>query len=310
MKRLSDSARVAMTASPRCMSSSQSAGRGSRSDQAAEAAGDRLDRRQRVVQLVAEHADQTLPGLALLFAQRLAEVGEHEQVMRQAVLPERRLWRTSQRPLPPGKAIALTRGESAIAASRRGRAPRRVRSSRRSAVLPSRRSPARFTSCSRWRSSKVKTATSISTITLRSSAVASSASSRWPRSVSASAFTSSITSSSGSSLREPRARIEKSPSRSADSRFASVCSGSDDARAERGEEAEQAADDEDGERPLDLGRVVAGPEHDHRHDRARRGGGERQQEDALVVGQARAGGLTAVTLYPLRLRPPAAVYRP
>ena len=35
-----------------------------------QAAGDGLDRRERIVQLVAEHAHQTLPGLQLLFAQR------------------------------------------------------------------------------------------------------------------------------------------------------------------------------------------------------------------------------------------------
>ena len=55
-----------------------------------EAAGDRLDRRQRIVDLVADDADQSLPGLALLVAQRAADVGEHEQLMRTALLPERR----------------------------------------------------------------------------------------------------------------------------------------------------------------------------------------------------------------------------
>ena len=65
---------------------------------------------------------------------------------------------------------------------------------------------------------------------------------------------------------------------------------SDDARAKRGEEAEKAAADQDGEGPLDLGRVVAGPEDDHRHDRPRRGGGQREEEDALIVGQARRAG--------------------
>ena len=43
----------------------------------------------------------------------------------------------------------------------------------------------------------------------------------------------------------------------------------DDALAQREGEAQAEGDDDDGERPLDLGRVVAGPEEDER-DRARR----------------------------------------
>ena len=71
------------------MSSRQSAGGGSRSTIVDEAAGDRLDRRERVVHLVADDANQPLPRLALFFAQRLAEVGEHEQLVRPAALAER-----------------------------------------------------------------------------------------------------------------------------------------------------------------------------------------------------------------------------
>ncbi len=72
------------------------------------------------------------------------------------------------------------------------------RASSRSAGCASSRSPARFTSRSDCCGSKAKTATSISSITLRSSAVASSAPSRWSRSVAAIAFTCCITSPSGS----------------------------------------------------------------------------------------------------------------
>ena len=70
------------------MSSRQSAGGGSRSTMRREAAGDRLDRRERVVHLVADDADQPLPRLPFLFAQRLAQVREHEQLVRAAALPE------------------------------------------------------------------------------------------------------------------------------------------------------------------------------------------------------------------------------
>ena len=43
------------------------------------AGGDRLDRRQGVVDLVAEHAHQSSPRLAFLVAQRAFEVGHHDQ---------------------------------------------------------------------------------------------------------------------------------------------------------------------------------------------------------------------------------------
>ena len=52
------------------------------SGQPLQASGDRLDRRQRVVELMPEHPDQALPGLALFLAQRTAHVGEDEQPAR------------------------------------------------------------------------------------------------------------------------------------------------------------------------------------------------------------------------------------
>ena len=61
----------------------------------------------------------------------------------------------------------------------------------------------------------------------------------------------------------------------------------DDALAERQREAEAEGDDEDRERPLDLGRVVAGPEKDEGDERPRQRRGERHQQDAAVVAQAR-----------------------
>ena len=57
-------------------------------DDRREAAGDRLDRRQRIVHLVADDADQPLPGLPFFFPQRLAEVGQHQQLVRAAALAE------------------------------------------------------------------------------------------------------------------------------------------------------------------------------------------------------------------------------
>src|SRR6266545_6712341 len=60
-------------------------------EQRGQAAGNRLDGCEGVVQLVTDHPYETLPGLALLFAQRLADVGQHEQLVWFSALPERSL---------------------------------------------------------------------------------------------------------------------------------------------------------------------------------------------------------------------------
>src|SRR6185436_10178944 len=48
------------------------------------------DGRERVVDLVAEHADEPLPRLPLLLAKRAAQVGQHEEPMREPALAELR----------------------------------------------------------------------------------------------------------------------------------------------------------------------------------------------------------------------------
>ena len=127
--------------------------------------------------------------------------------------------------------------------------------------------------------SKAKTATSISSITVRSSAVASSAPSRCARSVSASALTSSSTSPSGSS-RRARARGSRSRPRAA-RRAGSTASaaGGRRARAARARRPARARRRAASSVHGDLRGVVAGPEQ----DRARRAtpgsaGAERQQQ--------------------------------
>ena len=50
-------------------------------EQRLQAAGDRLDRPERIAQLVADDADQPLPRLTFLLAQRPADVRQHQQVM-------------------------------------------------------------------------------------------------------------------------------------------------------------------------------------------------------------------------------------
>ena len=84
MKRLRASERVEITLRPRRISSSQSVGSGCRVSRLAQAAGNRFDGSQRVVQLVPEHAHQPLPGLQLLLAQRQREIRQHQQLQRQA----------------------------------------------------------------------------------------------------------------------------------------------------------------------------------------------------------------------------------
>jgi hypothetical protein len=52
------------------------------------AAGNGLDRRQRVVDFVPDHPDQALEGIALLLAQGNAHVGQYQERVRDAVLTE------------------------------------------------------------------------------------------------------------------------------------------------------------------------------------------------------------------------------
>ena len=130
--------------------------------------------------------------------------------------------RKPQRPPPPGKPNSTVRT---------GSPSRQPPSPSSAAVKPislsegraKRRSPARLTNFRVRELLKVKIATSISSMTVRRRAVASSAPSRCSRSVSLKAFTSSITSPRASSLRAPRARMEKSSSRIAARRLDRVC---------------------------------------------------------------------------------------
>ena len=63
--------RDVITPRPRRMSSRQSSGSCSRAMMLMQAAGDRFNGRERIVQLMAQHANQPLPGLQFLLAQGL-----------------------------------------------------------------------------------------------------------------------------------------------------------------------------------------------------------------------------------------------
>ena len=100
------------------MSSRQSSGIGSCASDAVEAAGDRLDRRERIVQLVAEHANQPMPRLALLLPQRHVDVAQHDERVRQPALPER-----SAPHLPLAGAAGKRDVRARVARCRRGTPP-------------------------------------------------------------------------------------------------------------------------------------------------------------------------------------------
>jgi hypothetical protein len=156
------------------MSCSQSGCRGLRSIERAQRGRDRLDRGERVVELVAEDAHEALPRLELLLAQRPAEVAEHHQLVRAARPRGRCVRRMPQRP----RRAAARRGQDpvglALEAFSEADLPR---------VAPEGARPAGRAAAGRRGSraaglesaSKAKIATSISLMTAERSAVASSA---------------------------------------------------------------------------------------------------------------------------------------
>ena len=77
-------------------------GRALAAEQRLETAGNRLDRRQRVVQLVADDANQPLPRLTLLFAQRLTDRSDSTSSSCGEPPCQNLVRRISQRPTPPG----------------------------------------------------------------------------------------------------------------------------------------------------------------------------------------------------------------
>ena len=253
-----------------------------------EAAGDRLDRRERVVDLVADDADQPLPRLALFVAQRPADVGEHEQLMRTSSLAERRAphfpaaRRAGERDVLDARRLRR-RGTRAVRARRRcGRAAARP-------AAPSSRSPARLTSRSVVRAvegedgdvdldhhraqQRAGLERAEPLIVQRRGEHVDFEHHRAERIVAAGAARADREVALAQRREQVRQRLQRQHDAVAD--------------AERA--AGPDADDEDGERPLHLGGVVAGPEQDERDERRREAGGEREQQDALIEAQARVG---------------------
>ena len=255
--------------------------------EALQAAGDRLDRRERIVELVAEHPDQALPGLALLLAQRTAHVGQHEQPVGRAALAER-----ARPDLPPPRpagergfpdlrrALLEKRREAELLGAAAEQPRLRLAEQALAGAVDELQPP---------RSSKANTATSISSMTFDSSAVASRAPSRCSRSVSASALTSSSTSPSGSSGPRPAGADREVLLAQRRQQIGERLQRADDALAQRQREGEPRPDEDRRQRPAELRREVARPQ-EHERDRHRgQRRQERQEQDPPFVRQ-RAGG--------------------
>ena len=149
-----------------------------------------------------------LPRRALLGPEHAAQVGQHQQPVRAAVLPKSS---AAHLPAPgaPGKRGLERARRLALEARRPGRARSASDAEQALDRLAQQPLAAAVDQPEPLRPpSNANTATSISSMTRRSSAVASSAWSRCERSVSLSVFTSSSASPSPSSVLAPRARIE------------------------------------------------------------------------------------------------------
>src|SRR5882724_9727216 len=134
------------------------------------------------------------------------------------------------------------------------------------------RSPARLTSFRVRELLNVKIATSISSITVRSRAVASSAPRRCSRRVSLNAFTSSITSPRASS---PRADGKIFLAHCGE-KIGQSLQREDNALPEGKREAQPKNNDEDRKRPGCLRRIVAKPQQEDRDQRSREARGQPQ----------------------------------
>ena len=156
---------------------------------------------------MAEHAHETLPRLQLLFAQRLAHVGEHEQLVRTSVLPER-----AAAHLPPAAPAGKRRIERArrlaFETCRPDRALGGIEPEQPLHGLAEQSLAGAIDQTQRRSLSNANTATSISAITRAQQRRRLERAQRCVRSVSPSAFTSSKARPSASSVLAPRARIE------------------------------------------------------------------------------------------------------
>src|ERR1700726_3783138 len=188
-----------------------------------------------------------------------------------------------QRPEPPGKVSSMVRTGSP------SREPPRpssaaVKPSKRSGGRARRRSPARLTRRNLFSLSKVKMATSISSMTVRRSAPASRAPRRCSRSVSLRELTSIMTSPMASSRRGggggAGAHGEILFAHGGEEIGKSL-QGKGHAMAHGNREAEPQTDDEQAQSPDGARGKITGPEQNHGDERARESGRDGQKQDAM-----------------------------
>ena len=260
------------------MSSRQSAGSGLAAEQAAEAAGDRLDRRQRVVQLVAEHADQALPGLPLLFAQRrLTSVSTSRWCGSPPCRNAPR--RTSQRPAAAGERQRRDARRPRPRASRpspssSARAPEQPLGRPAEQPLAGAVHEPQALPLVEGEDGDVDLGHHLAQQRRRLERAEPLLAQRLGERVDLDASPRRAHRRGARRARGSRSRPRAAPT----SRFASVCSGRTTRVAQRRQAADQRSPSEhDGQRPLHLGGVVAGPEQD---ERARASGRARPRRSA------------------------------
>ena len=274
-----------MTASPRCTSSRQSGRRRLALDDRRQAPGDRLDRRERVVHLVPDDANQALPRLSLFLAQRLAQIGEHQQLVRPPALPEQ-----ASPDFPPAHAAGKRRGDDArrLAAQALveiefGRAPpeeplRRLTQETRAGAVHE----LQLVFLVEREDRDVDLRHHFSQQGRRLERVEPLMAQRFDQGVDLDhhlAERVTAARAAGANREVPLAERGQQVRERLQRQHHPL--------AQRQREAQAEGDDEDRQRPLDLRGVVAGPQEDERDERPRQRRGERHQEDAAVVAEAR-----------------------
>ncbi len=277
-----------MTASPRCTSSRQSGRRRLALDDRRQASGDRLDRRERVVHLVPDDANQALPRLPFFLAQRLAQIGEHQQLVRPAALAEQ-----ASPDFPPAHATGKRGGDDArrLAAQalveiELGGAPpeepfRRLTQESRAGAVHELELVFLVEGEDR-------------DVDLRHHFPQEGRGLERVEPLMAQRFDQGVDLDHDLAERVTAARAagayREVPLAERGQQVRERLQRQHHPLAQCQCEAQAEGDDEDRQRPLDLRGVVAGPQKDERDERPRQRRGERHQEDAAVVAEARLAG--------------------
>ena len=282
MKRASDSDRASITSSPRRRSCSQSGGRAGRSARLRRLPA--IDLIGASELLISWPSTRTIRCHAERSSARSTRLRSESTSSRcgrpswRKILP-----RSSHRPVPPGNAASIVRGRLAVEtgreAQRVGAEPEQPlgRTGRGAARRPG--SPAGGAGPP----SNAKMATSISSITRRSSAVASSARRRCERRVSLSVLISSRARLRPSSARAPRRADRVVALAQRGEQVGDRLQRPEHPLAHERRPDEPGADHDERERDLGAERVRAGPEQPARDQHGGQPGEQRRDEDPRLV---------------------------